>query len=230
MATGGSRGEAVLAIFNDADPAHEAEYHQWYWEQHLPERLSVPGFLEVCRYRAVDGAPEYFTWYSVRDIEVLRSPRYLERLANPTEWTRKIMPWFRNMTRCACRVSVDAGRGIGGAVAVVRLTAAPGQEQALRAQLLREVSPDLVAPGRDAIRAQLWETDRAISDQRTPEQVLRGGPDRMVDQVVVLHASSVERARACATRLKRLAAQVREAAEAEGPQAYVLMQCLAASA
>lgn len=228
MTASTKQGEGVLAIWNDADPQHEAEYHQWYWEQHLPERLGIPGFIEVCRYRAVDGAPKYFTWYLVGDVGVLGSPAYLERLANPTEWTRKIMPWFRNMTRCACRVSGDVGRGIGSAVALLLLTAVPGRESELRAQLLREISPELVGPGRDCLRAQLWETDRKISDQRTPEQVLRGGPDRMVDQIVVLHGSSPEQARVGATRLRALASQVREAAEAEGPHVYTLLHYLSA--
>src|SRR5512137_1057741 len=104
-------GYDVLAVWNDVDPAHEAEYHRWYWEQHLPERLSVPGFLNAYRYRALDASPKFFTWYLVRNVEVLRSPYYLERLANPTEWTQHVMPWFRNMIRCACRLTVDVGRG-----------------------------------------------------------------------------------------------------------------------
>jgi len=228
MATGQSSSDGVLAIFNDADPAHEAEYHHWYWQEHLPERLGIPGFLDVSRYRVVDGAPKYFTWYAVRDVEVLRSPAYLERLANPTEWTRKIMPWFRMMTRCACRVSVDVGRGIGGAVAVLRFTAASGRADELRDRLTREVSPDFVAPGREIIRAQLWETDREISDRRTPEQVLRGGPDRMVDQIVLLHASSLEQARASVTELQAIASRVGEAAEIQGPHVYTLMHALSA--
>ena len=222
-------GKGVLAIFNDADPAHEADYHRWYWEQHLPERLAVLGFLSAYRYRAVDAGPKYFTWYFVRDVEVLRSSAYLERLANPTEWTRRIMPSFRNMTRCACRVSVDLGRGIGGAVAVMRLTSASGRESDLRARLVREMSPDLVGSGSDIIRAQLWETDRKISDQRTPEQVLRGGPDRMVDQVVVLHASSVEQARDSGIKLQAIVSPRGEAATVEGPHLYSLMHALAAA-
>ena len=221
-----SRSDGVLAIFNDADPAHEAEYHRWYWEEHLPERLGVPGFLQVCRYRVVEGAPNYFTWYAVRNVEVLRSPAYLERLANPTEWTRRIMPWFQNMTRCACRVEVDLGRGIGGAVAVLRFTAASGRADELRDRLTQEVSPDMVTPGRDVVRAQLWGTDRNISDQRTPEQAMRGGADRMVDQIVVLHASSVEQARGCATELHAIASRVREAAQVDGPHIYSLMHTL----
>jgi hypothetical protein len=224
------RSDGLLAIFNDADPVHEAEYHRWYWEQHLPERLSVPGFIEVCRYRAVEATPRYFTWYGVRDVEVLRSPKYLERLANPTEWTRNVMPWVRNMTRCACRVRVDVGRGIGSVAVVMRASAEPQRTQALGKRVAEIISLDLVAPPSELIRVQLCETDRAISDQRTPEQVLRGGPDRMVDHIVIAHTSSLEEGRAALARIQDVSRPLTEAGEMIGPHLYTLMHCLSAGA
>src|SRR5689334_19239000 len=99
MSDSNTNGLDILAVWNDVDPEHETEYHRWYWTQHLPERLSVPGFLSAHRYRAVDAPQKFFTWYYVRSIEVLRSAPYLERLTNPTDWTQQVMPWFRNMTR-----------------------------------------------------------------------------------------------------------------------------------
>ena len=122
--TATANGRDILAVWNDVDPAHEAEYHRWYWQQHLPERLSIPGFMSAYRYQAVEAQPKFFTWYFVRDIEVLRSPRYLERLSNPTDWTQRVMPWFRNMTRCACRLTADFGRGIGSNLVVWRIEGA----------------------------------------------------------------------------------------------------------
>src|SRR5215475_13702623 len=180
MNTEKSQGLDVLAIWNDADPAHEAEYHRWYWGQHLPERLSVPGFLGASRYQAVEATPKYFTWYVVRDVEVLRSPYYLERLANPTEWTQRVMPWFRTMIRCACRVTVNAGRGIGGVTAVVRINGVPENKRGNLTSSLRDAVPRLMesAAATGITRAQLWETDREISDQRTPERAMRGDADR----------------------------------------------------
>jgi hypothetical protein len=223
-----SHGYDVLAVWNDADPAHEAEYHRWYWEQHLPERLSVPGFLSAYRYQALDATPKFFTWYFVRSVEVLASLRYLERLGNPTEWTQRVMPWFRNMTRCACRLTADVGRGIGGTVVVARVTAGAEHEREAVARSVRESLPRLLESAGPAgiTRAQVWETDREISDQRTPEQALRGGADRMIDCAVVLHCPTADIARATARQLQAALAPKLAGAELDGPHTYTLLHML----
>ena len=228
MQSSESHGLAVLAVWNDVDPAHEAEYHRWYWEQHLPERLSVPGFLSAYRYQALDASPKFFTWYFVSNIEVLGSQRYLERLADPTEWTQRVMPWFRNMTRCACRLTADTGRGIGGTVVVARFTASAEHEREAVARSVHEALPPLLESAGKAniTRGQVWETDRRISDQRTPEQALRGGPDRMIDCAIVLHCPTPEIARATARQLHAVLTPNLANAALDGPHTYALLHSL----
>jgi hypothetical protein len=227
MATAASQGLDILAVWNDADPEHEAEYHRWYWGQHLPERLSVPGFLSAYRYQAVDARPKFFTWYFVRDIEMLRSPAYLARLASPTEWTQRVMPWFRNMTRCACRLTEDRGRGIGATTVVLRVTDPSRQQREAIVHALRESLSRLWASAEQdgMTRAQLWETDREISDQRTPERALRGGSDRVIDCAIVLHCPDADTARAAAGKLTESAGALK-AAELDGPHIYSLLHSL----
>jgi len=228
MSNDHTHGLDVLAVWNDADPAHEAEYHRWYWEQHLPERLSVPGFLSAYRYQALDASPKFFTWYFVRNVEVLRSPYYLERLANPTEWTHSVMPWFRNMIRCACRLTVDVGRGISGTVVVARITAGADREREAVVRSLRESLSSLLASAEPVsiTRAQIWETDRGISDQRTPEQALRGGADRMIDCAIVLHCPTADAARATALKLGATLTPSLAGAQLDGPHTYTLLHTL----
>src|SRR5262245_44983806 len=63
--TGGSVESAkrtargILAIWNDCRPGTEREYEQWYRGEHLPERLSIPGFRAAWRFRAIDAEPHY---------------------------------------------------------------------------------------------------------------------------------------------------------------------------
>ena len=38
---------------------HDAEFNAWYNEEHVPERLSAPGFLNAARYEALRGGPRY---------------------------------------------------------------------------------------------------------------------------------------------------------------------------
>ncbi len=49
-------GGAVLAIWFDVDPSGEHEVQTWYPRQHLPERLSVPGFLRGRRSSPIRAA------------------------------------------------------------------------------------------------------------------------------------------------------------------------------
>ena len=36
-------GGTVLVVMMDVDPAHEDEFNRWYNDEHLPERLEIPG-------------------------------------------------------------------------------------------------------------------------------------------------------------------------------------------
>lgn len=47
---------------------------------------------------------------------MLNSPAYIERLMHPTRWTQRMMPMFRAMARTPGTVTLDRGRGLGGAM------------------------------------------------------------------------------------------------------------------
>ncbi|HUC63333.1 MAG TPA: hypothetical protein VMF53_15395 [Alphaproteobacteria bacterium] len=121
------RGRAFLAIWHDIASAGEAEYGVWHTRQHMPERVGVPGFLAGRRY--VNWSLErerWFTLYEAATLEVFGSEGYRARLNNPTEWSLRTQPHFRNFVRSACVLSASVGRGTGGALATIRLDIAQG--------------------------------------------------------------------------------------------------------
>ena len=129
-------GDAFLAIWHDIEPDSQEEYMEWHTREHMPERVSIPGFRAgkrlinhgLSRYR-------YGTIYTGDDVEVFRSPAYLERLNAPTEWTLRVQPAFRNFLRVACLRLASSGAGEGGAVATLRCDFAEGGGEAdLRAR------------------------------------------------------------------------------------------------
>ena len=201
----GEKGEpkGVLAIWNDLDPKVETDYHEWYWQEHLLERLAIPGFLTARRYEGVGSGPKYFSFYLTTSVEVLRTPEYLRRIHNPTEWTRRCMASFKNMNRTACRQTIDLGRGIGSAAVTMEIEAAAGQEDSLRRTISDSLFPELLkSPGATGfLRFQLWEGDPGITNQKTAEQALRGGEDKMVNWVVVIEASSPAQAEKAGQRV-----------------------------
>ncbi len=226
----GQKGEpkGVLAIWNDLDPKIQAEYHQWYWQEHLLERLGIPGFLTARRYEGVGDGPKYFTFYLTTSVEVLRSTAYLQRIHNPSEWTRRCMASFRNMNRTACRQTVDLGRGVGSAVVTMEIEAAAGQEDSLRRKVSDSLFPELLKSSgiTGFLRCQLWEGDPGVTDQKTAEQAIRGGPDKMVNWVMVIETSSTAQAEMAGQRLSAYPFTQGGANQVGPPHVYRLLHYL----
>lgn len=83
-------GSGLLLIMMEVEPEFEEEFNRWYWEEHVPERLALPGFISARRYQAVEGEPKYLALYEVESAEVLQSDAYRAALANATPWTNRM--------------------------------------------------------------------------------------------------------------------------------------------
>lgn len=181
-------GAAAMLLFFDIAPEAIAEHDDWHTHEHLPERLSIPGFLRGTRWVALrPGQPRYFVFYEVRDLGVLTSEAYLRRLNHPTPWTSKMMPHYRGMTRGLCTVTGRGGAGLGNAALVARFKLS-GDAAALRDRLKNEVMPRLaVRPGLGG--CYLFES--AAAAPMTREQSIRG-KDAGVDWVLVASGYDAE--------------------------------------
>lgn len=180
----------ILLVQNDIAAATEDEFNRWYQQQHIPERLGVPGFRTARRYRALGSGPAYMAVYECDSVHVLKTQAYLERLAHPTEWTAKIMPSFRNMLRSACRQTWTQGSGIGGGAILVQCKPLQGGEETAR-RWVREDLAQRLAQSAGAVRMSLWEADAAATGGPSPEMALRGGADRSADWVLFLESIDV---------------------------------------
>ena len=86
------KGTGLLMVWCDVPADQEAEFNRWYNEEHLAERLAVPGFLSAARYEAVKGSPKHLAYYELESPAVLDSAAYKKVSENPTEWTKRIGP------------------------------------------------------------------------------------------------------------------------------------------
>ncbi len=67
----------LFYVYTDPGTVPEAEYHDWYDHEHGPARLTVPGVLGACRYRALDEAkPPWLALYELDSPGVLDGPGY----------------------------------------------------------------------------------------------------------------------------------------------------------
>jgi hypothetical protein len=158
-------GKGMLLTSMDIDASDEAEFNRWYDREHLEERVAIEGFLEARRYIAHQASPKYLCLYSTRTIEVLDSPAYRTRLANPTAWSTKTMACFKNMIRAVARITISRGQGRGAALGIVRLRPPAGEQDRLRAALRKALDPGRLD---GVISMHLIESDPALSGP-TPE-------------------------------------------------------------
>ena len=92
-------------VFTDVPPEVEDEYNRWYDEEHIPERLSIPGVLSAARYVAVQGGPKYLAAYELDQPEAYYTDTWQHFLCNPTEWSKRMSPtvvannFIRNLYR-----------------------------------------------------------------------------------------------------------------------------------
>ncbi len=225
----GLLGHGVLAIWNGVAPGGDVEFNEWHTREHMPERLSIPGFLRGRRYTAVVGTPRYFTLYETADVSTLASAAYLDRLNNPTTWTRRCLPLFRDTKRGACRVSATVGTGIGGFVATLELGPAPGHDEELRAWLIgTTLLPLHQRPG--IAGAHVCEPDIDASSVKTEEKKLRDQPDAAARWVVLVEGvdpALVEDACRELTRVQR--PTLHGAIDEPLLAVYALSYCLGAS-
>ena len=160
-------GKGMLLTSMDVDAADEAEFNRWYDREHLEERVAIDGFLEARRYIVDEGSPKYLCLYSTTAIEVLDSPAYRNRLANPTEWSRKTMARFRNMIRAVARITISRGQGRGAALGILRLRPETRASDRLRETLRGKLEPE-ASDG--IVSMHLIESDATLSRPLTSEQ------------------------------------------------------------
>jgi hypothetical protein len=173
-------GQAAMLLSFDVAEEAIAEHDDWHTHEHLPERLSIPGFLRGTRWVALRGKPRYFVLYEVESLATLTSDAYLQRLNNPSPWTAKMMKHYRGMTRGFCSVTGSFGVGLGAFSVLLRFKPA--------AASLLSVLPDLVSkPG--IAGAHLLEG--AATPAMTNEQRIRG-TDAGVDCALVVNGYDPE--------------------------------------
>ncbi|EXJ74658.1 uncharacterized protein A1O5_01351 [Cladophialophora psammophila CBS 110553] len=165
------RGPAVLIIWGQVQtnsPRSERHMNEWWTNEHLPERLALPGFHRTRRYYhssavedesrleasreeggARDESSHYLVTYEVSSLDALTSPEYMHALNNPTPGTQKYMRLMRDMQRSACRVLVSMsqqefagckGGGVGGTLrhAVFQAPSTPEMRTKLKDWLRRD--------------------------------------------------------------------------------------------
>ncbi len=84
-------GTTILVVMMEVDEADDAVFNKWYDEEHLPERMSIPGYVSARRFRLEPGDERnnggvlrYLCIWEMEDESPLVSQIYNDQNANPT--------------------------------------------------------------------------------------------------------------------------------------------------
>jgi hypothetical protein len=165
-----------LAIWVDINEADETDYVHWLTRDHMPERIAVPGILTARYYRSVTATRRHFMIiYETEHDGVLSSAPYIERLNNPTEWTRRIMPKLQNVVRGVVSLTASDGvAGIGGIATAMRV------DSDVPDLLDTDKAADIVARASKCeriSRVSAYAIDAGATSLMTNEKKMRAGAD-----------------------------------------------------
>lgn len=178
-------GEGAVAIWHDIAPEGRAEFYAWHGQEHMPERVGIPGFLRGRRYVALEADLQFFNLYEAQTVEVLKGQDYAARVNAPTPWTLAAVKHFRSVARAICRVVETSGPAQAGLIATLRYDVPEAGAEAHRGALRRRLIPDLLAkPGVAGVH--LLVADAQASGVATAEQKARGVANAVPHWVLLL--------------------------------------------
>jgi hypothetical protein len=149
-------------VYSDPGPVPEAEFNDWYDNEHGPARLTVPGISAGYRFRALDNlAPPWLAYFEMpcsqgEGAGVLDSPEYKALWASASDREKSIMSRLTTRDRRVYEPISEDGPAPAGpppVVLAVSLSVPAGMENDLAAWYTEEHIPMLLAvPGWHRIR------------------------------------------------------------------------------
>ena len=99
-------GGTIMVVMMQVAPEDEEIFNRWYDEEHLLERLEIPGYISARRFKledgtGTDGMLNFLCIWELEDASPLQSEMYQEQRARITELHRR-----------ANEVIKERGRGI----------------------------------------------------------------------------------------------------------------------
>ncbi len=175
----------LIVIWNDIVPESRDNFLEWHSREHIPERVSIPGFLRGQRWFGESAAPQYLTVYSTADTSVLTSSSYLARLNSPTPWTQRSVADFRNTSRAAGHLVWSSSDVTGGVILTARFEIAPGRAPALARKWAGGPLPSL-AQRLGIARVRVMVSAASASQLQTAERAVRSGDIKEPSLIVLV--------------------------------------------
>ena len=82
-------GSTIMIVMMDVEAGHEAAFDRWYNEEHLPERMEIPGYISARRFKLMEGEGvlQYLCIWELEDASPLASEMFKMQKNRPS-WIR----------------------------------------------------------------------------------------------------------------------------------------------
>ena len=183
-------GNAVLVNWGGIVKSKENDYNAWHSYEHMPERIGISGFLRGCRAIGIKGTDinhKYFMMYEANEKKVFESKEYIERLNNPTIWTKSILSNYISPSRTICDVLQSDSVGFGGFLATIRFLQDKIEKQINLEKVKINVKEVLELHGLTG--SHLLLGDKKFGQLKTQEKKFRsnqGKDDQIISLAIVL--------------------------------------------
>ncbi|MDP9899981.1 DUF4286 family protein [Variovorax ginsengisoli] len=189
--TDAAAANGLLFVASDVDADDDADFNRWYDQEHVEERVRIPGFLSGARYTSLEGGRKYLGLYRTQSLAVFRSPDYRAAFEKQTPWSVANLDRMRQPIRRVCAVRAVTGLGSGSHAVVLPLPMAADTE-ALVARAARIGKALTEQAG--FVQSYLLVPDTALSTP-LPRESTEG---RVLQPMLVIETSSA--AAACTAR------------------------------
>lgn len=167
-------GTGLRVFWANIDAEYVFRYQQWHNCEHVPERVSIPGFLEGRRYRSTTNEPHFLMFYDTKTTATLASEGYMAALNAPTPWTQEALTHFRNPVRSVYSKLAVAGshpwRFAAPYIITMRFDLPEGGEGDVTEKWAKAVSE---VDGVERVR--FYRADAAVGNLGTSERKIYGG-------------------------------------------------------
>ena len=187
--------QGLMAFWSDIAIESQPLYQRWHNNEHIPERLSIPGFVRGRRYRSVTNDLRFLMYYDTENLEVLTSAAYLKRLNEPTSRTTAALKHFSNGNRTAYQLHEAYGtheRKAPPIVAIVQFAPPNGTPQvSAEAQSKKLVSMQRLSEAVAIERVLEYRIHNAGTTITTNEASVHKAETSEVGGLLVLHSDNI---------------------------------------
>jgi hypothetical protein len=159
-------------IFTEFNVARDvwAGFRSWHSDEHIAERLAVPGVRSARRYASTTTARHVCAYYRAETVEVFGTPAYQALFAQQSDATQRMTAGILNGTRFVGEIVDEDGVGYGGFLYRIRISAQPADDAAVAAWYDANAATLLDLPG--IVRVLLASPRRELPNVSDPNWIL----------------------------------------------------------